>query len=109
MRHLRRSGKKISSRQRTASEGDVIDKVPEPRESFRMKMSAIQADLKNFSPLRACRLRSSIMASVKKGAENKAFEEHDIQNSVNGNDVSIMSTFRSVSFLPLYLVLYFQL
>ena len=92
MRHLRRSGKKISSRKKTASEGDVIEgkMKPEPRESFRLKMSAIQADLRNFSPMRSCRIKGQSGRS-KRGSENKGFEEQENQHN---NDMSQLSTFR---------------
>ena len=83
-RHLRRSDKKIKSRERAASEGDTVDS---PRDAFRVLMS----DLRNFTPRRSFKSKFN----VKSGAENRAFEDPDIAySSFNGNDVSLLSSFR---------------
>jgi len=103
-RHLRRSVKKVKarSRDRASSEGDIVD-IPKigPRESLRLKMSAIQADLKAFSPLRVVYKNISTPTNLddtgKDGTENKAFDvEICPHDSFNANDTSIinLSTFR---------------
>ena len=100
---MRRSGKSVGNRYkpRAASEGDTVDSPKlEPRESFRKKMSSIQHDLRNFSPLRAARSKISAVtpgrgAVVKTGADNKAYDDTDHHNSFNVNDNSLnLSTFR---------------
>ena len=83
-RHLRRSDKKIKSRERAASEGDTVDS---PRDAFRVLMS----DLRNFTPRRSVKSKFN----VKSGAENRGFEDQEIAfSSFNGNDVSLLSSFR---------------
>jgi len=101
-RHLRRSGKSVGARYRAraASEGDSIDVQPplvedKTRDSFRKKMSALQANIKSFSPLRAANKSKTGTPKVKKGAENVGYDDNDNQTSFTVNDNSInLSTFR---------------